>query len=341
MKVLALFPLLALLAFPLQAPAHPHDGADGTDEMHVLELAPSMFPPSVQLEDWSRGRARGAWLGVGLGGWEDGPVEGLNVLSVSPDSPAETAGLRSGDMLTTFNGESLASESGGESFRKLLDLLGEIEPGHEVTVGYRREEEAAEARLTTAAPPWAQMSAERNRNGDRLEGLAKRAEEWANMMGNWSGAGGNVDVHVDVDGAGNAARRIVRVHRRPANALTFVDMAWRLAGLEVTELTPALGEYFGAQHGLLVVRAPDDEDVPLHDGDVIQKIGGREFRDARHATRILRSYEPGEQVELQVLRHKRSKVVSFALPDRGRGPDERRFGRWLAAPERPPAPATP
>ena len=77
-------------------------------------------------------------------------------------------------------------------------------------------------------------------------------------------------------------------------------MAWRLEGLQIVELTPVLGEYFGAEKGLLVIRAPDDEEIGLEEGDVIRMISGREFRDARQATRILRSYEPGEEVELEV-----------------------------------------
>ena len=111
-------------------------------------------------------------------------------------------------------------------------------------------------------------------------------------------------------------------------------MAWRLGGLQVAELTPALGEYFGVDEGLLVVRAPENEDIGLEDGDVIRKIGGRTFRDARQATRILRSYEPGEEVELEVMRHKRSRTVRFELPERS-GRITR--GNLLS----PPAPAVP
>ncbi len=332
MKVFALAPLLALLAFPAQAPAHPHD--NGADESQAYELGFSFFPPSERLEAWARGSNRGARLGVGLGGWAAGAVEGLSVMSVTPGGPAELAGLRSGDMLTTFNGEPLASESGQESYEKLLGLLSEVEPGHEVTVGYRRGEEHSEAGITTDA--WARVLA--GRDGDWQQRVAGRARDWTKWMSNWSGADGNSELHVDVDGDGGAgqARRLVRIRRSPVNALTFADMAWRLGGLEVAELTPELGEYFGAERGLLVVRAPDNNDVPLQDGDVIQKIGGREFRDARHATRILRSYEPGEQVELQVLRHKRRKVVSFTLPERERG-----FRRQLSGPERPAVPVSP
>ena len=340
MRVLAIAPLLALLAAPLQA-AHPHED-EMEVEMEVLEpyeMARSFFPPAElmepleqigQMEVLVRDSAKGAMLGISLGGWADGGVEGLNVMSVSPGGPADQAGIRSGDMLTAFNGEALASESGQQSYERLREMLAEIEPGSEVSVGYRRGGDDAEVRIATGA--WPQMFAQRN--GDWQEGIAERAREWARMANSWRGTGENVDV----GGGGNGVRRVVRMRRSPASALTFYDMAWRLGGLQVTELTPALGEYFGADRGLLVVRAPDDEDVPLEDGDVIRKIGGREFKDARHATRILRSYEPGEQVELEVIRHKRPRVLSFELPGRMRVPGERRF--WRGLPQPPAAPST-
>jgi hypothetical protein len=57
------------------------------------------------------------------------------------------------------------------------------------------------------------------------------------------------------------------------------------------ELTPGLGEYFGTDAGLLVVRAPEGDDIDLRDGDVIPEIGGRIPQSVGHAMRILRSVE--------------------------------------------------
>ena len=90
--------------------------------------------------------------------------------------------------------------------------------------------------------------------------------------------------------------------------------------MELVELTPTLGEYFGASDGILVVRAPEHNPFELRDGDVIRSIGGRNPRDPGHAMRILHSYAGGETVSMTILRNKRSLELSTAVPERHRIP---------------------
>jgi S1-C subfamily serine protease len=96
------------------------------------------------------------------------------------------------------------------------------------------------------------------------------------------------------------------------------------AGMELADLSPALGQYFGASEGVLVVRVPHDgEFLKLQDGDVIQSIDGRVPENGSHATRILRSYQPGEKIHLKIMRQKKSVELDGTLPERRRGPRER------------------
>jgi hypothetical protein len=92
-------------------------------------------------------------------------------------------------------------------------------------------------------------------------------------------------------------------------------------GMELADLSPALGQYFGTSQGVLVVRVPHEGDfLKLQDGDVIQSIDGRVPENGSHATRILRSYQPGEKVHLKILRQKKSLELEGTLPERRRGP---------------------
>jgi S1-C subfamily serine protease len=68
--------------------------------------------------------------------------------------------------------------------------------------------------------------------------------------------------------------------------------------------------------GVLVVRGPEgDDSLGLESGDVILSIGGREVRSPEHAMRILRSYEPDENLTVQIVRHRRSQTLMGTVPE--------------------------
>ena len=80
------------------------------------------------------------------------------------------------------------------------------------------------------------------------------------------------------------------------------------------EITPKLGKYFGTDKGLLVVRAPEDGAGEVEEGDVLMGIDGRVPESPGHAFRILRSYQPGEKLKLDVLRNRKRLEVSVTVP---------------------------
>ncbi|HTV80962.1 MAG TPA: PDZ domain-containing protein [Steroidobacteraceae bacterium] len=104
-------------------------------------------------------------------------------------------------------------------------------------------------------------------------------------------------------------------------------------GMELADLSPALGQYFGTSQGVLVIRVPRGADfLKLQDGDVILSIDGRVPENGSHATRILRSYQPGEKIHLKVMRQKKTLELEGSLPARHHpepppgpdgGPDDR------------------
>jgi len=104
---------------------------------------------------------------------------------------------------------------------------------------------------------------------------------------------------------------------------------------EFVEVTPGLGRYFGTDTGLLVVRVPDAAGGELAEGDVILSIGGRTPQDAGHALRILASYQPGETVQLEIMRDRKRSKVELRIPEDGGGL------RGLVLPRAPAAPPPP
>jgi S1-C subfamily serine protease len=93
-------------------------------------------------------------------------------------------------------------------------------------------------------------------------------------------------------------------------------------GMELADLSPALGQYFGTTQGVLVIRVPHDgEFLKLQDGDVILSIDGRVPGNGSHAARILHSYQSGEKIHLKVMRQKKTLELDATLPEHRPFPD--------------------
>ena len=211
---------------------------------------------------------------------------GARIEAVTPGGPADKAGLKAGDVITRFNGTALggvASEDDEESGpgMKLISLARELDPGDSVQVEYRRGSANNKAQI---------VAEDLGRGGDmRVEmplmpGMGGMPHEW-NFEGDQAG---------------------------PALAFVMGD-AW--GGIELVSLNPDLGEYFGLREGVLVVRASEDSTLPLKGGDVIVAIGGRKPTSPMHAMRILRSYDTGETVSIEVQRKQKRATLTWKVPE--------------------------
>lgn len=217
-------------------------------------------------------------LGVTIGrNRDDGPVEGVEIIAVSPGGAAAEAGLRAGDVITSVNGESLTSESSDEANDKLLDFMEGVEEGDLLDIDYLRNGNTASVELSPRP------------------------------VGSHAFAFGVPGFDVEVSPGGP----------------NVYKWAWRTdgsvwGGMELVALSEQLGKYFGADKGLLVVKAPDNDELELQDGDVILEIDGREPTSVSHAMRILGSYESGEALNIEIMRDKRKRTLSLTMPDNRR-----------------------
>ncbi len=210
-----------------------------------------------------------------------GPVEGVTILGVSPGSAASDAGLRSGDILTAVNDESLGADSSQESNMRLLEFMEAVEEGDVLTVAYLRD------------------------------GKVGRVEVEPRIVADHSFAWVGKDGSDFVMPAMPVAPEMVE---RFKMEFGFPWAGTGLGELELVELSEGLGRYFGTNKGLLVVTAPKSDAFDLRDGDVIQSIDGREPKDVRHAIRILASYQAGEKLELGIMRDKKKVTIDVEIP---------------------------
>jgi S1-C subfamily serine protease len=252
-----------------------------------------------------------ARLGVVLRSGSDPKTNaiGAYVEALSPGGPAEEAGLRAGDIITTFDGKPLAGANTdveeGECgpCRKLTELAATLKDGDKVDLGYRRG--ASNGTVTVIA---------RRLLGPNVRILGIPGAHDIEIP--------DIEVpDVDIDVLGG----------RP----------WR--DIDTVAMNAELGRYFGTSDGLLVVRAPKDNPLKLEGGDVILKIGERTPASPTQAMRILRSYDPGDTVTLQVVRKHEKLTLSAKVPARRAGSLRWREGAPAppAAPAAPAAPAPP
>ncbi len=225
---------------------------------------------------------------------ETDPI-GAMLAAVTPGGPAEEAGLEAGDIITNANGVSLAAgarryENPGERF---IDIVRELEEGDELNVTYQRD---GDTRTATLSPRVMESDAFASSFGDSLLGVWEPRLRFSPEV--W------------------VAPRIERFRVEPSEMIATIAMPHRWFNVELVTLDEDLGAYFGTTEGLLVVRAPGDADLNLRSGDVILQIDGRAPTSPSHALRILRSYEGGETVSMQIMRNKSRQTVGFTVPER-------------------------
>jgi C-terminal processing protease CtpA/Prc len=208
--------------------------------------------------------------------------DGALVSLVSPGGAAEEAGIRAGDLITSIDGHDLTNDSQGG--RTLVNRLQLVKPDTKVKLGVLRDGRKLSFDVTTRAAPAVPAS----------------------------------DVLADVLRQRNAEAisRMEALRGEPGRTRTFelFSSASPLGGMEFATISKRLGNYFGVDGGVLVVRAGAESPYGLQDGDVILSIDGRVPENAQHVGRILRSYQPGEKVKLRVQRDRKAIDLDSSAP---------------------------
>jgi len=115
---------------------------------HVSDLSMAQLPGGERLKRFFEAN-RGPVLGITIASVDEGgPVEGVEVLGVSPGGAAAEAGLRSGDVITAINDESLTADNSEKANAILLDFMQGVEEGDELSIEYLRDGNSTKAGIT-------------------------------------------------------------------------------------------------------------------------------------------------------------------------------------------------
>ncbi len=228
-------------------------------------------------------------IGINIDGEKkSGEVDGVVIGGVTPQSAADDAGLRAGDIITAVNGEPMNGDNTEVANSRLTDFMQGVEEGDDLKIDYMRNGNTGSVELAPRV-------------------MNTHSFAWASN----SGPQYPSNMAAPIVASESMQRFQVKF------GLPFAGGAW--GSMELVQLNEGLGKYFGADSGLLIVRAPKSADLDLQDGDVIQSIDGREPKDVRHAMRILSSYQSGESLQLGIMRDKKKRNIEIEVPADHRG----------------------
>jgi serine protease Do len=212
---------------------------------------------------------------------------GVEVTMVDQDAPAGKAGLKEQDVILTMNGTEVESV---EQFRRLIR---ETPPGRVITLGISRKGQPMNVKVQLA---------------DRKNGFAygwSNTPEANNFHFEMPTMPAIPDLDIDIPVS------VVVVHSSMRS------------GLMVENLTPQLGDFFGAKNGQgVLVRSVEKgsraDKAGFHAGDVIVKINGEAVSDSGDFSRALHSRKDNK-VSISILRDRKEQTITLTLPERRQG----------------------
>ena len=251
----------------------------------AIALAPSVFAQSRGRELTILG-GRGSELGVSI---VDGKA-GVEIDDVHANSPAERAGLKRGDVFVEFDGEHVRSS------RQFARLVQETPAGKSVKATISRDGKKQDVELTVA---------------DSRDSRVILGGDGRFLTGDFPRR------FFDTDQFRESMREFA--DRLPEIERGFRDLptGGRL-GVNVTELSSQLADYFGAKDGVLVTSVTDGSAAAkagIKAGDVITSINGERITSSADLVQSLRRAET-EDVSIGIVRDKKEQTVRAKVEPR-------------------------
>jgi C-terminal processing protease CtpA/Prc len=273
-------------------------------QKRMNELAQRMAELSAKLGDQASASAlryladdKRGMLGIAL----DDDAAGLRVGAVTPDGPAERAGIRVGDVITSVDGKPV--RNGGDS-----ELAGHLIAGKPVSLSVLRSGKTLQFRMTP----------ERFQAAD-WQALARTAQAAARQsLAKMNSPEFRAQLDRDIEQAMNQTEK-ARAQIAAQRAKGFaVNGRWFAPwwGLNLASLNPQLGRYFGTDSGALVLSADDKSFPGLQSGDVITAVEGHPVTRPGDVMRALQALPAEAKAHLKVLRQGKQIALDIRMPPR-------------------------
>lgn len=212
---------------------------------------------------------------------------GVEITMVDQDAPAGKAGLKEQDVILTVNGNNV------ESVEQLRRMIHEIPAGRDISLGISRNGQPMTVKVQLAD----RKKAFSYSYGPDDKTFAFTMPPMPKIP--------DIDIPVSV----------VMVHSSMRS------------GLMVENITPQLGDFFGAKNGQgVLVRSVEKgsraDKAGFRAGDVIVKINGESVHDSGDFSHALRSSK-NNTASISIIRDKKEQTINMTLPERSKSDEMR------------------
>ena len=238
-------------------------------------------------------------------------VRGVAIEKVVEGSPAEKAGLQSGDVIVRVNGEEITST------RKLTRLVSEIAPDHTARLTVFRGGSERELSVTLGKRPMPKF--------DETVGFGRLGEM--------------PDFPTPPDAP--LIEGFPHAPREPGQPMVWAFGNRRQIGIGTSTLTKQLAEHFGVDGGVMIAsvrKVSPAEKAGLKAGDIIVEANGKAVKSDADLIRAIAEKKEGD-VSVTFVRD-RSRQTINVTPEEVKGGFDSYF-EFPKAPDAPDAPATP
>ena len=287
MNTLRLLFLLTLVAVPLAAQ---DPGAPQAAEVHQRVM--TVGPEGRRFFDVFTTRRGRLGITVNTVAPETDTLGAL-IDAVTPGSPAARAGLRTGDIVTSVDGQAVVQLQRGAPTPAvvLIDQIVRHSAGDTVRLSYRRGRDRKTVNVVLEEMPEVGMAPLLN------------------------GAWQSQDPTPAGDFYNNEPAMLPRspLPLKVGPADSFIIFRSRMVDLQLAPMNQDLGQYFGVAEGVLVIESPRSSSLNLRGGDVILSVDGRRMNDPGQFFRVIGSYQSGEKFKINIMRNKHRETVTASV----------------------------
>lgn len=273
-------------------------------------------------------------IGVILGEAND---VGVKVLGVSPDGPAERAGIEQGDVIVALDGRVLATvDEAGDTKSGLNMAMKEIKANEPLIISVERGDQTVDLTVVPevrepltwktitrfpsvpAIPgkPHTVVMVEQIEVPEiDTEAIAEQIEKIrieVDEQRAFIESGEAVPFESEYEFEFHELSELGDFALNDANVWFGLPMTH---GLQLAEIDPGLGEYFKTDRGVLVLKARQDNDMQLRSGDVILQVGGTAVNSPAEFMRALRGYDAGDEFEMEIKRERKNRTLKTVMPE--------------------------